>query len=84
MIKNVTLYSKPNCQYCEKAKFLLESNSIQHSVIHLDVGQSKVDGVSYISRDDLLQLIPNAKTMPQIIVDGQVIGGYTELAKLLA
>lgn len=83
MLNNVTLYSKPNCQYCEKAKFLLESKGIQYDAIHLDVGQPKIDGVSYISRDNLLQLIPGAKTMPQILVDGIPIGGYTDLAAML-
>jgi len=30
---------------------------------------------------DLLALVPNAKTMPQIWLDGEHIGGYPELEK---
>jgi glutaredoxin 3 len=35
------------------------------------------------TKEDLLEAIPTARTVPQIILDGQLIGGFTELkAKL--
>lgn len=78
-----TVYSKPSCTYCEQSKALLESKSLPYEVVHLDVGQPKVEGEKYISRDDLLAKIPSARTMPQILNDGQLLGGYRELQQFV-
>jgi glutaredoxin len=32
------------------------------------------------TREQLLEAAPNARTVPQIIIDGKVIGGYDQLA----
>jgi glutaredoxin len=32
---------------------------------------------------EVRELFPTARTFPQIIVDGEKIGGYTELEKLI-
>jgi glutaredoxin len=34
------------------------------------------------TREELMETFPGARTFPQIIVDGQKIGGYTELKEL--
>lgn len=78
-----TIYSKPGCTFCDQAKALLESKGLDHEVINLDVGQTKVEGATYVSRDELLARVPGARTMPQILQDGNLVGGYTELKKLL-
>jgi glutaredoxin len=75
----ITVYSKPNCQFCEQAKTLLNTTQHEYEIVNLDVGQTHKYGEKYISRDDLLTLIPNARTMPQIMQDGELIGGYTDL-----
>lgn len=78
-----TVYSKPNCPYCDQAKALLESKGFEFDVVNLDVGQTKEAGQAYIERNDLLAKIPNARTMPQIVREDStsavVIGGFTEL-----
>lgn len=79
-----TVLSKPNCQFCDKAKALLTARQLNFKVIHLDVGQQKDADSQYISRDELLTLIPSAKTMPQILLDGTPIGGFKELQDHLA
>lgn len=78
-----TVYSKPACTYCEQAKALLEAKGLPYEVVNLDVGQAKVEGQNYISRNDLLAKVPGARTMPQVLNDGVVVGGFTELKKLL-
>ena len=78
-----TVYSKPACPFCDRAKSLLTSKGLPFTVVNLDVGQPKEDGANYISRDDLLAKIPNARTMPQILKDDELIGGFTELKALL-
>jgi glutaredoxin len=32
--------------------------------------------------DDMMRIFPTARTFPQIIVDGEKIGGYTEFEPL--
>jgi glutaredoxin 3 len=86
-MQRYTVYSKPACPFCDQAKSLLEAKGLQYDVINLDVGQPKVEGQKYISREDLLTKIPTARTMPQIFMeDTDVaihIGGFTELKKSL-
>ena len=75
----IVVYSKPNCVFCERAKSLLTNTSRNFNVVHLDVGQQKEQNEQYITREQLLSLIPTARTMPQIIINGEAIGGFTEL-----
>jgi glutaredoxin 3 len=67
---NVTIWSKPACQYCDMAKSLLKSKGINFD--------EKKIGEGY-TRDDLLAVVPMARTVPQIFIDNQLIGGYQEL-----
>ena len=34
-------------------------------------------------KEDLLEAVPSARTVPQIFLDGNLIGGFTELKKHL-
>ncbi|WP_407305396.1 glutaredoxin domain-containing protein [Acinetobacter sp.] len=70
-----TLYTKENCPNCDKAKQLLAAKGLPFQALQL--------GKDY-SREDLVAMIPSARTVPQILKDGQVIGGYTELKQMLA
>ena len=36
-----------------------------------------------VTREQLLEIAPHARTVPQIVIDGTVIGGYDQLAKYL-
>jgi glutaredoxin len=71
---NVTVYSKPNCPYCVMAKNLLKKSQIPFT--------EKVVGVD-ATREELLEAAPNARTVPQIIINNQVIGGYNELTQYM-
>ena len=70
-----TLYTKDNCTYCDQAKSLLQQKGLPFQTLKLGAD---------ITREELLAKIPTARTMPQILKDGQVIGGYTELKRMLA
>lgn len=82
-----TVYSKPNCTFCDQAKALLEQKGLAFDIIMLDVGQPKQERMQYISRDDLLAKIPTARTMPQIFKQDAssavYIGGFLELKRAL-
>lgn len=73
-MKNVIIWSKTNCKYCDMAKALLRSKSI--------VFEERKLGEPW-SKDDLLAAVPTARTVPQIFGDSRLIGGYNELVKLL-
>jgi glutaredoxin len=68
----VVVYSKDHCPYCEKAKHLLDSMKVKY-----DVKKIGVD----VTREELLEIAPNARTAPQIIINSQVIGGYEQLVE---
>ena len=66
------IYSKDNCPFCEKAKHLLTSHGIEYA-------ENKV-GVD-VTREELLELLPNARTVPQIYLYGNYIGTYDDLVE---
>ena len=67
---DIVVWSKPNCVYCNMAKQELTKRKLPFT--------EKVIGVS-VNKDELLELVPNARTVPQIIIDGKPIGGYDNL-----
>ena len=69
-----TIYSKPNCSYCLQAKQLLEMEQLSFEYKQL--------GTHY-SLDELMTLVPNAKSLPMIVKDGEVIGGFNNLVEYL-
>jgi glutaredoxin 3 len=70
MFNNVEIYSKSNCLYCDKAKNYFTQNNI--SFVEHNVETPEVF-------DTLMNRNPNARTMPQIFIDNELIGGYTDL-----
>ena len=68
------VWSKYNCPYCDQAKALLKQQGIKY--------EERKIGDGY-SREELLEAVPNARTVPQIFLDGNLIGGFTELKKHL-
>ncbi|HEY8775218.1 MAG TPA: glutaredoxin domain-containing protein [Gaiellaceae bacterium] len=69
----VRIYSTRWCGYCVRAKTLLESRGIEYEEISLD------DDPGF--RQKLFDLT-GGWTVPQILIDGRPIGGYTELWRL--
>lgn len=68
------VWSKYHCTFCDQAKALLEAKGIEF--VEKKIG----DG---FTKEDLLEAVPNARTVPQIFLDGQLIGGFTELKSKL-
>lgn len=79
-----TVYSKPACSFCDKAKALLSANGINYKEKVFDVGQPKVEGKEYVDLTAFKQSYPEVKSVPQIFVEGTRIGGFTELTQFLA
>ena len=68
------VWSKYHCPYCDQAKALLSQKGIAF--------EEKKIGDGY-TREDLLEAVPTARTVPQIFIDDVLIGGFTELQQYL-
>lgn len=79
-----TIYSKPTCPQCEQAKNLLVANELPFTVVDIDVGQPKVDGQTYIGREEFLSTFPGQRSVPLVLQDGVRIGGFKELRDFLS
>jgi len=68
------VWSKYHCPYCDQAKALLSSKGIEF--------EEKKIGDGY-TKEELLEAVPTARTVPQIFLDGEHVGGFTELKQKL-
>jgi glutaredoxin 3 len=68
------VWSKYHCPYCDQAKALLTSKGIQFEERKIGDGYTK---------EDLLEAVPTARTVPQIFLDDKLIGGFNELKQKL-
>ena len=71
----IEIYGKTQCPYCDMAKALCEQKGLDF--------EYKLFGEDF-SREELMEPFPGTRTFPQIIVDGNKIGGYTELTEQLS
>jgi glutaredoxin 3 len=72
-MSRLTLYSTEPCAYCRNAKALLGSRGIAYEEVNL---AKDPDGRAQLARTTGLM------TFPQIMIDGQSIGGFRELVML--
>jgi glutaredoxin len=68
------VWSKYNCPYCDQAKALLKMKGISF--------EEKKIGDGY-TKEELLEAVPTARTVPQIFLGEELVGGFTELKKRL-
>ena len=69
----IRMYTTQWCGYCVRAKALLDGKGIAYDEIALD------DDPAFRER---LRELTGGWTVPQILIDGNPIGGYTELWRL--
>ena len=66
----IKIWSKPNCIFCDKSFNLCKLKNLEYEKLMIDVDYT---------REELIEKFPNARTFPQITMDGAYIGGFTEL-----
>ncbi len=69
----IEIYGKPQCPFCDKAKALCEQKGYEYTYKQL--------GVDF-GREEILEEFPGARTFPQIRINGENVGGYTELDEM--
>lgn len=72
----VVLYTKTDCPFCVSARNLLNMLNIPYSQVKVGDDKSSNDMTIQQYRDAAIW-----PTFPGVVVDGTVIGGYTELAQ---
>jgi len=69
------VWSKTNCTNCDQAKSLLNQKNIPYEERKIGDGWTK---------EELLEAVPTARTVPQIFLGEEYVGGFTELKQKLA
>jgi glutaredoxin 3 len=70
----VKVYSTASCPFCDKAKQLLNKWNIPYEEVRIDTDQAGLR--------EFAEVTNGARTVPQILIDGECIGGFTELTEL--
>jgi len=74
LVAKVRVYSTTYCPFCVRAKALLRSKGVEFEEI--DVGDDPQ------AREQMVELSGGRRTVPEIFVNGKIIGGYDELRAL--
>ena len=64
------VWSQTRCSYCDQAKALLAAKGIAF--------EERLIGDGY-TKQDLVEAVPNARSVPQIFLYGEYIGGFDQL-----
>ncbi len=70
MNKSVIIYTKENCPFCVKAKEQFSQKNQTYT--EMKIGED-------LTRENFMELFPNVRTVPYIIINGDEIGGYDKL-----
>jgi glutaredoxin 3 len=68
------VYSTAICPICDKTKSLLNKWGIQYDEVRVDQDRAALREFSQVTN--------GARTVPQITIDGNWIGGFSELTEL--
>jgi len=66
----IQIWGKPACPSCTKAKMFCEKSNFEFE--YLEMGKD-------FERERVLEEFPEARTFPQIVINGHKVGGYEQL-----
>lgn len=70
----IEIYTRSWCGFCFQAKNLLERKGLEYTEYDVEADSDKLT--------EMLSRSEGRRTVPQVFIDGEGIGGYTELARL--
>ena len=73
-MKNIEIYTGPLCAFCDRAIALLNKKGVSFKKIDLASDPNKIE--------DMIKKTNGMRTVPQIFIDGQHIGGSDKLQDL--
>ena len=72
MSAKVEIFTGANCAYCVAAKTLLKSKGLDYQEFRIDLDPAR--------REEMLVRSENRRTVPQIFINGEYVGGFDDLA----
>lgn len=68
----IVMYTRlnPPCSYCEGAKLYLQDRGLPY--------EENIIG-KHLTREEFVETFPADRSIPLIFVDGEKVGGYTEM-----
>jgi|TARA_B100001059_G_scaffold225454_1_gene252688 glutaredoxin len=72
---NIQIYTKPNCTYCVQAKDLMSKCGLRYEEFTIGIHITVEELIEHLKR--------NVKTVPQIVIDKEVVGGFNHLKEYL-
>jgi glutaredoxin 3 len=69
-MSEVVVYSTEPCSFCNHTKALLESRGIEFTEVNL--AKDPAGRAALVSRTGMM-------TFPQVVIDGRLLGGFTEV-----
>ena len=73
-MKNIVIYTSKSCPFCVKAKRLLESKNVDYQEFRVDERPDLID--------EVIRKSGGRRTVPQIFIDDDHVGGCDELDAL--
>ena len=70
----ILIYGKPACSSCAKAKQLCEMRGYHYE--YQELGKD-------FEREFILETFPGARTFPQIVINGEKVGGFEGMTKYI-
>ncbi len=70
-VAKVELYTTTSCPFCVRAKALLRTKAVQFQEIDVTDDDAL--------REKMIELAGGRRTVPEIFINGQLVGGYDEL-----
>lgn len=70
----VEMYTKWGCPYCVAAKALFKKKGVEFEEYDITMGGPK--------RQEMLERVPGAMTVPQVIIGGTPYGGFDDISAL--
>ena len=76
MAETYIIWGKDQCPLCDQAKNLLKSKGLTFEERNLTSGKW--------TREQLLEVVPDARSVPQIFINGEHIGGYQKMVEWIS
>jgi glutaredoxin 3 len=73
-MSRVTVYSTASCPICVRARTMLDKWEIAYDEVMIDADEAALK--------EFAEVTNGARTVPQIIIDGNPVGGFSELTEL--
>ena len=74
VVKSITMYTGPLCNFCDAAKRLLLRNNLEFNEIDISTKSGLMD--------EMIKKANGKRTIPQIFFDAHHVGGFQELRAL--